>query len=99
VAGGVDEVEDVSFPSSARWCIRTVWALIVIPRSRSRSILSRNWSTFSRSERVPVSSRSRSARVDFPWSMWAMMEKLRMFSIRMSTAFRKISPCLGSTPA
>ena len=27
---------------------------------------------------VPVASRKRSARVDLPWSMWAMMQKLRM---------------------
>src|SRR5262252_1906524 len=51
---------------------------MVIPRSRSRSILSRNWSCFSRSERAPVASRMRSARVDLPWSMCAMIEKLRM---------------------
>src|SRR5215210_5210479 len=30
---------------------------------------------------VPVSSRIRSASVDLPWSMWAMIEKLRMRSI------------------
>jgi len=52
-----------------------------------------------RSERVPVELEEPVGQVDFPWSMWAMMEKLRMFSIRMSSAFRKISPCLGSTPA
>src|SRR5512143_1427452 len=56
---------------------------MVIPRSRSISILSRNWSTFSRSVSVPVYSINRSARVDFPWSMWAMMEKLRMCSMRI----------------
>jgi hypothetical protein len=28
-----------------------------------------------------VSSRMRSARVDLPWSMWAMIEKLRMSSM------------------
>jgi hypothetical protein len=28
---------------------------------------------------VWVSSRMRSASVDFPWSMWAMIEKLRMW--------------------
>src|SRR2546423_13140031 len=51
---------------------------MVIPRSRSRSILSRNCSFFSRSVSAPVASRMRSASVDFPWSMWAMIEKLRM---------------------
>src|SRR5206468_5389451 len=51
---------------------------MVMPRSRSRSIRSRNWARISRSETAPVSCRNRSARVDLPWSMWAMMEKLRM---------------------
>ena len=31
----------------------------------------------SRGSTAPVSSRMRSASVDFPWSMWAMMLKLR----------------------
>ena len=57
---------------------RTACALIVIPRSRSSSIESSSWSRISRSETVSVSWRTRSARVDFPWSMWAMIEKLRM---------------------
>ena len=30
------------------------------------------------SARVPVTSRRRSASVDFPWSMWATMQKFRM---------------------
>ncbi len=34
----------------------------------------------SRAVTVPVSSRMRSASVDLPWSMWAMIEKLRMWS-------------------
>src|SRR3954470_23365578 len=51
---------------------------MMIPRSRSRSILSRNCSLRSRSESAPVASRIRSASVDFPWSMCAMIEKLRM---------------------
>ena len=34
----------------------------------------------SRISTVFVSSRMRSASVDFPWSMWAMIEKLRMWS-------------------
>ncbi len=57
---------------------RTACALIVIPRSRSRSIESSSWSRMSRSATVSVSCRIRSASVDFPWSMWAMIEKLRM---------------------
>src|SRR5208283_1164183 len=51
---------------------------MVIPRSLSRSILSRYWGVISRAETVPVSSRRRSAKVDFPWSIWAMMEKFRI---------------------
>ena len=57
---------------------RTAWALIVIPRSRSRSMLSSTWSRMSRSATVPVTSRMRSASVDLPWSMCAMIEKLRI---------------------
>ena len=34
-----------------------------------------------RASTVPVTSRMRSARVDFPWSICAMMEKLRMRSM------------------
>jgi len=33
---------------------------------------------------VPVSCSRRSARVDFPWSMWAMMQKLRMWDVSMT---------------
>src|SRR5258706_5489849 len=50
-----------------------------MPRSRSRSIESRNCAVISRELRAPVRSIRRSDRVVFPWSMWAMMEKLRMF--------------------
>ena len=60
--------------------MRAVWALIVMPRSRSRSILSRNWSRFSRAAERLVTSSSRSASVLLPWSMCAMMQKLRMWS-------------------
>src|SRR5262245_14010015 len=49
-----------------------------MPRSRSRSMSSRNCDDISRLDTVPVNSRSRSASVDLPWSMCAMMEKLRI---------------------
>src|SRR6185312_106463 len=49
-----------------------------IPRSRSRSIESRTCSRICRGSTVLVISRMRSASVDFPWSMWAMIEKFRM---------------------
>ena len=45
---------------------------------------SSTWSSISRSVRAPVRSRMRSASVDLPWSIWAMMEKLRIRSGRMS---------------
>src|SRR6187200_2580930 len=51
-----------------------------MPRSRSRSIRSRYCARMSRAATAPVSSRSRSASVDFPWSMWATMQKLRIRS-------------------
>ncbi len=40
----------------------------------------------SRAATVPVDSRMRSARVDLPWSMCAMMLKLRMWSSEVTTA-------------
>src|SRR5438270_10912974 len=49
-----------------------------MPRSRSRSIESSTCSRIWRGSTVCVSSRMRSASVDLPWSMWAMIEKLRM---------------------
>ena len=51
---------------------------MVMPRSRSRSIVSRTCSIISRLESAPVTSSKRSASVDLPWSMCAMIEKLRM---------------------
>src|SRR5437868_12914868 len=57
---------------------RTACALIVIPRSRSSSIVSSTCARMSRAETASVTSRMRSASVDLPWSMCAMIEKLRM---------------------
>jgi hypothetical protein len=42
---------------------------------------SRNCDDISRLETVPVRSSKRSASVDLPWSMCAMIEKLRMRSV------------------
>ena len=56
--------------------------LIVIPRSRSISIESSIWSWNSRCVTPPQAWINRSANVDFPWSMWAMMQKFRIKSIR-----------------
>src|SRR5260370_15829672 len=49
-----------------------------MPRSRSRSIESRTCACISRIASDPVSSSSRSASVDFPWSICAIIAKLRM---------------------
>src|SRR5665213_270628 len=46
-----------------------------MPRSFSRSMESSNCSSISRVAIVPVLCRSRSERVVFPWSIWAMMLK------------------------
>src|SRR5574341_1177993 len=57
-----------------------------MPRSRSRSIESRNCSVISRLLSAPVRSSRRSESVVLPWSMWAMIEKLR------------IRCCMGARP-
>ena len=65
---------------------------MVMPRSRSKSILSKSCSDISRVETVSVSSSSRSASVDLPWSIWAMIEKLRillMSVIQNTPTFKK----------
>src|SRR5262245_33973583 len=51
---------------------------MVMPRSRSMSMESRICSFISREETLPHSWIIRSERVDLPWSMWAMIEKLRI---------------------
>jgi hypothetical protein len=43
-------------------------------------MVSSTCSTMSRWLTAPVCSKSRSANVDFPWSMWAMMQKFRIRS-------------------
>ena len=55
-----------SSPSLALYIIRTACDLIVMPRSRSRSILSNTCACISRSVNKPVFSIIRSASVDFP---------------------------------
>ena len=60
------------------YVMRTAVALMVMPRSRSRSMVSSICSRhLARADRAVISS-SRSASVDLPWSMCAMMQKLRM---------------------
>jgi len=51
---------------------------MVMPRSRSMSIESSIWSWNSRSLTAPQAIISRSASVLLPWSIWAMIEKLRI---------------------
>src|SRR6185503_7696059 len=65
---------------------------MVMPRSRSSSMSSRNCADISRAETAPVRSRSRSASVDFPWSMWAMIEKLRMRSVSSGSGLSGARP-------
>ena len=67
-----------SVPSFASYVNSTAFNLIVIPRSLSRSIESNSWSCISRSATVSVACRIRSANVDFPWSICAIIEKFRM---------------------
>ena len=61
----------------------TGWDLMVMPFSRSRSMESSCWALLSRIVTVLVISISRSDSVVFPWSMWAMIEKLRVSSVDM----------------
>src|SRR5699024_6230060 len=57
--------------------MRTAWDFTVMPRSRSTSSRSRYCARITRSSTIPVYCSIRSASVDLPWSMWAMMQKLR----------------------
>src|SRR5216110_2076370 len=50
-----------------------------MPRSRSISIVSSTCSRISRASSPPQAWMSRSARVDLPWSIWAMIAKLRIW--------------------
>ena len=68
---------------------------MVMPRSRSISIESRICSFISRSVTLPHSWISRSDKVDLPWSMWAMIEKLRMREV--SVMGRWIAPFAAPT--
>ena len=60
---------------------RTALDLMVMPRSRSISMVSSSCDFMSRSSTVRVSSRMRSEIVDLPWSMCATIEKLRMWEV------------------
>src|SRR5438552_1875938 len=77
--------------------MRTAWSLIVMPRSRSRSIVSRTWSCMSRWLMAPVRSSRRSASVDLPWSMWAMMQKFRTKACFVATATVRMLRIVSAT--
>jgi hypothetical protein len=62
---------------------------MVMPRSRSISMESSTCSTISRASSPPVSWISRSASVDLPWSIWAMIAKLRMLAIGVAAMRRR----------
>ena len=64
-------------------CIVTGASFIVIPFSRSSSIESSSCAFISRFSTVPVSSIILSAIVDFPWSICAIIQKFRIFSISL----------------
>src|SRR5436309_2311290 len=79
---------------------RTACALIVMPRSRSISILSRYCARMCRLSTSPVRSSIRSANVDLPWSMWAMMQKFRMRDGSVDTHHGRMSaPSTGPAAA
>ncbi len=60
---------------------------MVMPRSRSMSMESRYCARMRRGSTAPVISKMRSESVDLPWSMCAMMERLRI--LRESTVVEK----------
>jgi len=84
-----------SCPSRALYSIWIAWLLMVMPFSRSRSISSSTCACISRWFRVLVFSNRRSANVLLPWSMWAMMQKLRMFFIYSSKNVCKYTNYFG----
>src|SRR5882724_694188 len=72
------------------------FARMVMPRSRSRSLLSITRSTIrSLLRKVPVCCSSRSTSVVFPWSAWAMMATFRM-SLRRRCLFMAGADCTRS---
>src|SRR5262245_61810700 len=68
---------------------------MVMPRSRSRSMESRSWFWKSRWLMALVLRRNWSASVLLPWSMWAMIEKLRIR--RVSVLMRWIRSLLDTS--
>src|SRR6478672_7978928 len=69
---------------------------MVMPRSRSIGFESSTCASISRSCRPPQSWMMRSAKVDLPWSIWAMIEKLRMNRIESCCMETRLWGCDGS---
>src|SRR3954453_20817828 len=67
-----------------------------MPRSRSSSILSRSCGRCLRASTAPVTSRMRSASVDLPWSIWAMIEKLRMFHAGALLTWKRLGAAVAA---
>src|SRR5687767_1715227 len=83
-------------PSAATNGTRTAWLLIVMPRSRSMSMRSRYCARIARPSTTPVCCSIRSASVDFPWSMCAMMQKLRRIDGSVAPGWGTVvAGCLG----
>src|SRR4249919_4002203 len=61
-----------------------------MPRSRSIGLESSTCASISRACRPPQSWMMRSAKVDLPWSTWAMIEKLRMCCIEPGCVRRRV---------
>jgi thiamine kinase-like enzyme len=61
------------------------------PFSRSRSMLSSTGRSYP-GRRLSQNCSIRSARVDFPWSIWAIMQKLRIWSVIAGQKYTRFSP-------
>ena len=86
MARGINQIQDI-FPIILRPVSKADRrALMVIPRSLSKSMESRTWATIFLALTAPVYSNNRSARVDFPWSIWAMIQKFRIRAWSMKTS-------------
>mmetsp|Transcript_1138 Transcript_1138/g.2694 ORF Transcript_1138/g.2694 Transcript_1138/m.2694 type:complete len:254 (+) Transcript_1138:1643-2404(+) len=92
-----------SSPLLSVYLMRAEFSLMVIPRSRSMSLLSMNCSTMSRAATVLVLRSSWSANVDLPWSMWAMMLKFLIFFtgtfVHCPAAYLAPGPPAGRAPS
>ena len=75
----------IYFWPSSSYSICMAWLFMVMPRSRSKSMLSSICPSVICI--VFVRSSKRSAKVDFPWSMWAIMQKFRILSIDLNHYF------------